>query len=172
PPAQVASSSAPAAASQSQSPPPQGKVAILKEILQANDADIVFYGRLEDQSGSAVSGAGVNFSIQYENPNTRGVQHGQTISDGNGFFTISGYKGANLTIMPKKAGYALATTSTSLRYSQLQPGYFVPDANNPTVIKMWKLQGAEPLVNIDQHYKIHYISTPIDFDLLAGKIVP
>jgi hypothetical protein len=172
PPAQVASNSAPAAASQSQSPPPQGKVAILKEILQANDADIVFYGRLEDQSGSAVSGAGVNFSIQYENPNTRGVQHGQTISDGNGFFTISGYKGANLTIMPKKAGYALATTSTSFRYSQLQPGYFVPDANNPTVIKMWKLQGAEPLVEINKTFKLPYTGAPIFFDLLTGNVVP
>jgi len=49
---------------------------------------------------------------------------------------------------------------------------FVPDQNNPTVIKMWKLQGAEPLVNINQHYKLHYTNAPINFDLLAGKIVP
>jgi hypothetical protein len=172
PPTRVASVSAPTAASQPQSPPPQDKVGLLKEILQANDADIMFYGRLEDQSGSAVSGAAVNFSIQYENPNARGVQHGQVVSDANGFFTISGYKGANLTIMPKRAGYALATTGTSFRYSQITPGYFVPDAGNPVVIKMWKLQGTEPLVEISKTFKLPYTGAPIFFDLLTGNVVP
>lgn len=171
PPAQVASS-APTVDNQPTSPVLTDKVGLLKKILQANDADIVFYGQLQDQSGSAVSGATVNFSIQYENPNARGIQRGQVVSDGNGFFTISGYKGANLGIIPKKAGYVLATTGTSFRYSQISAGYFVPDANNPTVIKMWKLQGAEPLVSIDQHYKLPYTSAPINFDLLTGKIVP
>jgi hypothetical protein len=74
--------------------------------------------------------------------------------------------------MPKKAGYTLATTSTSFRYSQLTPGYFVPDASSPTVIKMWKLQGAEPLVGINKTFKIHYTAVPINFDLLSGQIVP
>jgi hypothetical protein len=49
---------------------------------------------------------------------------------------------------------------------------YVPDQNNPTVIKMWKLQGAEPLVSINQHYKLPYSNAPINFDLVAGKIVP
>jgi hypothetical protein len=47
-----------------------------------------------------------------------------------------------------------------------------PDPNNPVVIKMWKLQGAEPLVGIDQHYKIPVTGAPVNVDLLAGKIVP
>ena len=47
-----------------------------------------------------------------------------------------------------------------------------PDPNSPTIVKMWKLQGAKPLVNIDQHYKLPYTSAPINFDLLTGKIVP
>jgi hypothetical protein len=37
---------------------------------------------------------------------------------------------------------------------------------------MWKLQGAEPLVGIDQRYSFPYASTPVHFDLLTGKIVP
>jgi hypothetical protein len=148
------------------------KVALRQEILQANDADIVFYGRLEDQSSSAVSGAAVNFGVQYENANARGVQRGQVVSDGNGFFTISGYKGANLTVTPQKAGYALATTGTTFRYSQISLGYFVPDANNPTVIKMWKLQGAEPLVEINETFKLPYTGAPIFFDLVTGNVVP
>ena len=167
----VVSNNAMPVASQSVPSASQDKITLLKTILQANDVDITFYGRLEDQSGNAVTGAQVKFSIQYENGNSRGIQQGQVVSDDNGFFTISG-TGANLGIVPQKAGYALATTDTSYRYSQLTPGYFVPDANNPTVIKMWKLQGAEPLVSINQHYQIHYTETPINFDLLAGKIVP
>jgi hypothetical protein len=171
PPAQVASS-ATTVSNQPNSPMMTEKVMLRQEILQANDADIVFYGRLEDQSGSAVSGADVNFGVQYENANAKGIQRGQVMSDGNGFFTISGYKGANLTVTPKKAGYALATTGTTFRYSQLSPGYFVPDANNPTVIKMWKLQGAKPLVEINKTFKLSYTGAPIFFDLVTGNVVP
>jgi hypothetical protein len=151
---------------------PESKSAQVRDILNANDADIVFYGRLEDQFSNGVAGAEVNLSIQYENASDRGIKRGQVTSDGNGFFTISGYTGATLGIMPKKPGYALATTGTSFRYSQISPGFFVPDANNPTVIRMWKLQGAEPLLSINQHYKVHYTGEPINFDLLTGKVVP
>ena len=79
-----------------QTPQAKNKVTLLKEILQANDANIAFYGRLEDQFGSAVSSANIDFSIQYENPNDRGIKRGQVMSDNNGGFTISGYKGAIL----------------------------------------------------------------------------
>lgn len=159
-------------ASQSQSLQPQDKLGTIKQILQANDADIVFYGRLEDQFSNAVSGAEIAFSVQHEDTGSRGIHRGQVASDANGSFTISGFQGANLTISPKKEGYAVATTGTSFRYSQLQPGYFVPDANNPVVVRMWKLQGAQPLVSINQRYNFHYTEAPINFDLLAGKIVP
>jgi hypothetical protein len=160
------------ATSQSQSALPQDKVGLIKNILQGNDADIMFYGQLEDQSGSAISGAEINFSIQYEDANSRGIHRGQVLSDANGFFIISGYKGEDLGIMPQKVGYTLATTDTYFRYSQLQPGYFISDANNPTIIKMWKLQGSQPLVGINKTYKLPYTSAPIFFDLVAGKVVP
>ncbi len=151
---------------------PESKSAQIREILNANDADIVFYGRLEDQFSNGVAGAEVNFSIQYENASDRGIKRGQVVSGGNGLFTISGYTGANLGIVPKKPGYTLATTATSFRYTQISPGFFIPDASNPTVIRMQKLQGAEPLTSINQHYKLPYTSAPINVDLLAGKIVP
>jgi len=162
----------PIVVNQPASPPLQGKVAILKEILQANDANIVFYGQLEDQFSNAVSSADISFSVQYEDAKARGIHRGQVVSDANGFFTISGYQGASLTMLPRKAGYTLATTDTSFRYSQLQPGYFVPDANNPVIIKMWKLGSAKPLTAINKTFKLPYTDAPIFFDLLTGKIVP
>ena len=74
--------------------------------------------------------------------------------------------------MPQKDGYTLASTETEFKYSYMYKDHFTPDKNNPTVLKMWKLQGAEPLVGIDQHYKLHYTNAPINFDLLTGQIVP
>jgi hypothetical protein len=169
---QNASVTKPSTVNQQQSPLPEGKVAMLKEILQANDADIVFYGRLADQFGSAISGAEISFNIQYRNPDARGIRRGQVVSDVNGFFTISGYKGADLGILPKKAGYTLNDTNTYFRYSQVTPGYFVPDSGNPTVINMWKMQGGEPLVGINKTFKLPYTNAPIFFDLVTGNVVP
>jgi hypothetical protein len=133
---------------------------------------IIFYGRLEDQFGSPVAGAEVTGTTTINNGTNVGANRVTATSDGNGYFQLDAGKGESLGIMPKKAGYALATTGTEFKYSQLDAGYYVPDKNNPTVIKMWKLQGAEPLVNIDQHYKLHYTGAPMNFDLLTGKIVP
>ena len=67
----------------------------------------------------------------------------------------------------------MAMTNTLFVYSSLwsESQRYVPDPNNPTVIKMWKLQGAEPLANINQDYELHYTSAPINFDLVEGIIV-
>jgi hypothetical protein len=137
-----------------------------------NDVPINFYGRVEDQFGSPVVGAVVSFNVRVMNGQESTVNRGEAMTDGNGFFNITGYRGQDLGLVPRKAGYALASTGTLFKYSRLESQPYVPDPNNPTVIKMWKLQGAEPLVSINQDYKLHYTGAPINFDLLAGKIVP
>jgi hypothetical protein len=40
------------------------------------------------------------------------------------------------------------------------------------VIKMWKLQGAEPLAVLNLNCNLHYTENPISFDLLAATSVP
>jgi hypothetical protein len=142
-------------------------------ILSAyNDVPIDFYGRVEDQFSNAVADAAVNFSVRVYNGTESTVNRGRAMTDAHGYFTISGYKGESLGLAPAKAGYALATTGTLFKYSHLDDQHYIPDQNNPTVIKMWKLQGAQPLVSINQHYKLRYADAPMNFDLLAGKIVP
>ncbi|HEX3800373.1 MAG TPA: Ig-like domain-containing protein [Verrucomicrobiae bacterium] len=138
-----------------------------------NDVPIVFYGRVEDQFSNAVANATVNFDVRVYNGTESTVKRGQVMTDADGFFTVSGYRGQELGLVPKKMGYVLATTGsgTSFKYSKLEEHPYVPDAANPTVIKMWKLQGAEPLVTIDQHYKIPFTGAPIFVDLVTGKIV-
>lgn len=148
---------------------PSNRINMLKAMLQANDADIVFYGKLEDQFSNGVSDAKVSFGIQYRNDKGSGMYRGQVVSDANGYFTISGYKGENLGIMPDKTGYVLATTGTEFRYSQLEPGYFVPDPNNPVVIKMWKQQGGEHLVSFNIKASIPVDGSPQGFNLHTGR---
>lgn len=138
-----------------------------------NDQPIVFYGRIEDQFSNAVANATVNFGVRIINGYESTVKRGQVLSDANGMFTISGYKGQNLGIGVVKSGYTWMSMQGSGIYSQLWPEEqrAHPDPNNPTIIKMWKLQGAEPLVSIDQQYKLTFTDEPIYFDLIAGKIV-
>jgi hypothetical protein len=152
--------------------PPQSKWAQMQSILATqNDIPIDFYGRVIDQFGNSVANATVNFSVSVYNGYESTEKRGQVITDDKGFFTITGYKGQDLGVMPKKTGYVLATTGTLFKYSHLENHPYVSDRNNPTVIKMWKLQGSEPLVDIAKEYKISYTSQPIYFDLAEKKIV-
>jgi hypothetical protein len=169
PSAQVASSSTPAAIRTL----PQDKVGVLKEILQANDADIVFYGRLEDQFGNAVGNTPVNFAVRYENLNGRGVQRGQVVADGNGLFKISGYKGQDISVIPEKAGYIPLEIKGIGNYSPVlypEDQRAHPDPNNPILIKMWKLQGGEHLIHLQTEIHVPIDGTPINLDLQTGQI--
>src|SRR6202034_1935210 len=87
-----------------------------KGLAELNDVPIAFYGRLEDQFGSAVFGAQITANLRIYNGVQSTVEHLATVSDGNGMFQIHGGKGESLGIMPKKEGYVLATTSTYFKY--------------------------------------------------------
>ncbi|MGA3284347.1 MAG: carboxypeptidase-like regulatory domain-containing protein [Verrucomicrobiota bacterium] len=156
-------------------PPLKTKEQQMREgLAELNDEDVVLYGRVIDQFGSPVAGAAVKGSIQVNNGTRVGSDKISLVTDGNGFFTVSGYKGKALGIYVSKTGYVMATTNTYFVYSLLWPESqrYVPDVGNPTVIKMWKLQGAEPLVSIDKTYKLRYTGVPMNFDLVTGEIVP
>jgi hypothetical protein len=161
----------------SSTPPPasETKSERIKEgLAHLNDEDIVLYGKVVDQFGAPVSDAAVTGSIQINNGVRVGSDRVSTATDGNGLFNITGYKGRALGINISKSGCALATTNTRFIYSFLWPEAerYVPDPNSPTVFKMWKFQGTESLLQINQHYKAPYTTAPICFDLLAGQIVP
>lgn len=155
--------------------PLKGKAEQMKEgLAEFNDQDVVLYGKVIDQFGAPVADAAVAGSIQVNNGTRVGEDKISLTTDANGLFSISGYKGKALGIWVKKKGYVMATTSTRFVYSLLwsEAERYNPDPNNPAVIKMWKLQGAEPLTSINQRYKFHVADSPVNFDLLTGKIVP
>ncbi len=155
--------------------PVESKDLQMREGLAAfNDVDIEFFGRLEDQFGNAVGNAQIKFEVPFNNGHSVGVNRGMIMADGNGFFTINNYRGKSLSVVPVKSGYALASLNGGGVYSSLWPESqrMHSDRNSPTVIKMWKLQGSEPLVDIGKEFKLPFTSAPIFFDLVAGKIAP
>jgi hypothetical protein len=137
-----------------------------------NDVPIDFYGRVEDQFTNGIPGVAVNFSVRVYNGVESTVKRGQVMTDGSGLFTISGYNGESLSLVPEKSGYVLATTDTLFKYSHLEDHPYESDRSNPTVIKMWKRQGAEPLVGINKTYRLPYTGEPIFFDLVTGQTLP
>ena len=156
------------------SSPPQSKWEQLQPILATqNDMPIVFYGKVEDQFNDAVANATVTFGVRIYNGYESTVKSGEVTSDANGLFTISGYKGESLGLGVKKEGYALLSMNGSGIYSKLWPEIqrAHPAPNNPTVIKMWKLQGAEHLVSFNIKTYIPVDGTPIKFNLQTGQQV-
>lgn len=116
--------------------------------------------RLEDQSGAPVSDAIVRFGWRQQDAKT-------VKSDSSGSFTVPFYWGEMHSIMPAKEGYVVASTNTQFEYRQL-----TNRVNSWTnVIRMWKLQGAEPLAQIDAQIKLRYFDKPIVIDFLTGKVV-
>jgi len=145
---------------------------IKEGLATMNDVPIVFYGKVEDQFGNPVVGARITANTIIYNATGSAAEHISVASDANGFFQINAGKGESLGIWPRKEGYVIATTRTEFKYSYMYPERIMPDPGNPIVIKMWKLQGAEPLVDIGKTYKIPFTDAPISFDLVAGRIVP
>lgn len=151
---------------------PQSKWEQIQPILATqNDIPIVFYGRLEDQFGNPVTGAQIAASVRIYNGVQSTVERFSVTSDANGFFQINHGKGESLAIVPDKAGYVLATKATLFKYSHLESHPYVSDQNNPTVIKMWKLQGAENLVHVQNEIRVPIDGSPVALDLETGKQV-
>ena len=142
-------------------------------LVALNDVPIVFYGKLEDQFSNAVPNTTVNFSVRVYNGFQSTVKRGNTASDANGFFTISGYKGESLSVVPENKDYVLASRNGGGIYSYMWPEdqRAHPDVNNPVVIRMWKLQGAEPLVGISKEFRVPVTNGPFFFDLITGNMV-
>jgi hypothetical protein len=136
-----------------------------------NHVPVDFYGKLVDQFGQPVAGASIKASIRVNNGVTATTDWLTTTSDANGLFEFHG-RGEDIGMMPRKAGYALASTETYFKYSHLEDHPYVSDAGKPKVINMWKLQGAEPLSIIKKQFHIPYTGEAIHFDLLTEKIVP
>ncbi len=128
-----------------------------------------FYYKLEDQFGQPVSGATIR---RHENF-TPATGDTESESDAQGLFQESSKPGESFSLNPRKAGYALASLNANGAYTEelRQKQKLAHGAHDLIVVKMWKMQGVEPLLSFNQTLRFHYAGAPLRLDLLAGKLV-
>jgi len=116
---------------------------------------INFYGKAIDQDQRPVSGANVIASIT--DLSDDGTTVYETETDANGEFSLMGAKGKHLLVRDiRKEGYLFLTKNKdSYEYAAFfQPNYHEPDPDNPAIFLMHKQKPAEPLIVIQEKYKL------------------
>lgn len=147
----------------------------MRAVLDAyNQEDIEFFGKVIDQYGSPLPDVKVTASVIYNSGEKSGVQEARTTTDAEGVFSFTGMKGRTFDYHLEKAGYQTMPVRDAFDYTELVPEEkrHHPDPRNPVVLKMWKLQGTEPLVHFERKYfPLPADGTPVQIDLKTGKQV-
>jgi len=137
-------------------------------------APIEFYGRVVDQNSQPVSDAEVGFQAadQFMASGTRYSAK----SDGDGYFSITGIRGAGLDVIVSKHGY-----DTSKGHSDQTFGYGMgpdsfrkvpPTKDKPATFVLRKKAAPDRLVRISsRQYLITKDGTPNEVNLETGKAV-
>jgi hypothetical protein len=143
---------------------------IVKDVF---NAPISFFGRVQDQNGAPVSEAKVEFGAvdKFWAPGS----NYQTVSDANGLFSITGIKGAGLTVGVSKEGY---DGIKGLSYQSF--GYGMPPDSTrkappredaPAVFVLRKKANTEPLFSVHRDVSVPKDGTPVEVSLRTGKAV-
>ena len=129
----------------------------------------VFYGKLRDQTSEGVADAEVTVTFTSKGSGNA-PSPAQVRTDSNGVFTLNPIPGATVELNVRKTGYALAATNTTFHFD---PTTASPsNSAEPVVIKMWKLQGREPLHTFSDTAQFQNSGVPVYFDVIAKKFVP
>jgi hypothetical protein len=139
-----------------------------------NHREIRFFGRVVDQNGAPVPGATVYVTVLYRSALGAGQERNIIKTEGDGSFTVSGYKGRTLDIGLSKEGYDYEGDTGPFHYTLLvgKDARFEPDEKNPVKFVMWKRKGAEPMVRYyTVDVELSFDGTPQRVDLLKGRVV-
>lgn len=147
----------------------------MRAVLDAyNHKDIEFYGKVVDQYDSPLPGVKVTASVIFNSGEKSGVQEALTTTDADGVFSFTRMKGRTFDYHLEKVGYQTMPDGDAFDYTELVPEEkrHHPDPRNPVVLKMWKLESAEPLVHFERKYfPLPADGTPVQIDLSTGKQV-
>ncbi|MFA5262617.1 MAG: carboxypeptidase-like regulatory domain-containing protein [Opitutaceae bacterium] len=139
-----------------------------------NHKNIEFYGKVVDQAGMPLPDVAVYASVLYNTGLTSGMAKCETKSDTRGFFSISGMKGRTLGLSLVKPGYEYDGEKGPFHFTELvsEKDRYMPDLKNPVILTMWKLQGAEPMVQFsDLDWRLSVDGPALRIDLATGKRV-
>lgn len=139
--------------------------AIQSSLMEENKKTLDLYGLVVDQNGEPVVGAKVRGSIGL---NVNMVQSGgelhYTETDSQGRFNFLGIHGVGIGLWPQKEGYFY-----DLKLPSHRPDNYQPAPNNPIVLTMWKLKGAESMIHDSKFYGITPDARPYTIDLIERK---
>lgn len=144
-----------------------------KIVTEAFNAPISFFGRVQDQNGAPVNEARIAFGA-VDSFWEAGSNY-QTASDANGLFSITGIKGAGLTVGVSKEGY---DGIKGLSYQSF--GYGMPPDSNrkappskdvPALFVLRKKASAEPMFSVHRDIPVPRDGTPVEVSVKTGKAV-
>ncbi len=154
---------------------PQSMGEQMQFVLQKyNHKDIEFYGRVIDHYGTRLPDVQVIGQVIFNSGVSSGVLKPKAYTDANGYFEIKGVQGRTLDFNLIKEGYQFMPEGDAFDYTELVPEAkrHHPDPKNPVTLRMWKLQGAEPMIYFDRKsFKLPPDGSPVRIDLATGKKV-
>ena len=133
---------------------------------------INFYGRVVDESNAAVVAASIHFT--WNDISEKGTSDANTVSDANGFFSLTDKRGKRLYVEVGKEGYYSSGNSKGAAFEYANPfdGLFHPDSMNPVVFHLRKKgEGADLITSqhaIRSDFPVHIPrdGTPVKIDFL------
>jgi uncharacterized repeat protein (TIGR03803 family) len=143
-------------------------------LLNAIQGPIEFYGKVVDENGDVVPGAGVTF--QWNDFLARGGNDGATTqSDSNGLFSLHGKQGFNMGVSVGKEGYyATHDSQQSFEFGNMNASTrHVADSQRPVVFTLRKMGKGTELISTEFPQAMTYPQlrrdgTPIEIDLFNG----
>ena len=148
----------------------EARAEAVKMVQGIFNTPISFYGKVQDQFGKPVEGAQVKYSAIdkfWENGS-----HYEGVSDASGYFSITGIKGAGLTVGVMKDGYDNidGKSDGSFGYgmgvdkTRQKP----PTQDSPAIFILRKKAKAEPLIAISTNFRVPKNGSPVEISLKTG----
>ena len=150
------------------------KAAKLNKVLsEENHQPVAFYGRVLDQFENPVTEADVIGELQYNTGTMAGMTKLTAKTNEKGGFEFTGSFGKSLSLRITKTGYQFTPEGGGYEYSKLvpPPKRHNPDPAKPVILRMWKLQKAEPVRYGLKSLEIVPDGNETRLDIHTGKIV-
>jgi hypothetical protein len=146
----------------------QATVGIVQDLFST---PISFFGKVQDQSGLPIGGAEVEFGAIDQFWESGSKHH--ALSGANGLFSITGIKGAGLTVSVSKTGFAgidgLSYQSFGYGMPPDSTRKAPPSRNAPAIFILRKKAMADALYEVRRDIVIPKNGTPVDVSLRTGK---
>jgi hypothetical protein len=152
----------------------------IRDSMQKANQPIKFYGLVLDQDNVPLPKVKVRLNVKHTQEILPGatrdvMEYLDLITDEQGRFAITDKKGALLAVDTlEKTGYeAPYVGNRAFWYFAPVPNLkYYPDQAKPEIFRMWKLQGAEKLLDAGIGTRIPYDGSTVYFDLQKSRQVP